>query len=67
MLSVLSGTTTLDLATTYGWYRFSKLASKDQWVRAVESQPMLLSIPANPLDRNMQIAFEIHYADYMSK
>ena len=67
MMSVLSGTSTLDLLNTYALYRFSKLAPKYQWVRAVESQPILLSVPTNPANRNMQIAYEIHYAEYASK
>ncbi len=64
MLSILNGTNTVNIDTTNAWYRWSKLAPKDQWVRAVESEPILVSAPLNPANRNIQIAYQIHYASY---
>lgn len=69
MLAVLNGASTQPLSSKRAWYRLSKVAPTNQWVRAVESEPMLISAPANgnPAQRTMQVAYDIRYRAFDSK
>lgn len=69
MLTKLVGTSTVPLNTTNVWYRQSKIAPKDVWVRAVESHPLLVSAPdSNSIaSRTFQIGYEIAYRPFSAK
>ena len=63
VLRVLNGTQTYPLASQSAWFRLSKTAPKDVRVRAVESEPMLISAPStnNIAHRTFQVAYQIKY------
>lgn len=69
MLRVWNGVTSQALTAKNAWYRLSKVAPTNQWVRAVESEPLLISAPANgnPAHRTFQVAYDIRYRAFDSK
>lgn len=68
MLKVLNGSSASTISSNI-WYRQSKIAPKDVWVRAVESQSLLVSAPeSNSItSRTFQIAYEIAYRPFQQK
>ena len=57
------------LDTTRMWYRYSKVAPINQPVRVVSSEAALIEQPQNylnPLERFVQVAYQIRYATYRS-
>lgn len=54
------------LTTNNVWFRLSKVAPLNQWVRAVTSEPVLVEAPAsrNPADAYAQVTYQIRYATY---
>lgn len=69
VLTKLVGTATQPLNTNIAWYRQSKIAPKDVWVRAIESHPLLVSAPENNsiASRTFQIAYEVAYRPFSAK
>jgi len=68
VLRVLNGTQTYDLSSQSAWFRLSKTAPKDVRVRAVESEPMLISAPStnNINHRSFQVAYQIKYRAFQA-
>lgn len=69
MFSVFANGTAYPIDTNRAWYRYSKVAPINQPVRAITSESVLLEQPSgelNPLERMVQIAYQIRYTTYRS-
>ena len=69
VLNVINWTSLMSLNAKNAWFRYSKVAPTNQWVRAIESEPMLLSAPQswNPQNNKLQVAYNIMYRWFSSK
>lgn len=59
-----------DIDTTRAWFRVSKVAPINQWVRALTSEPILFEQPASylpPADRFVQVAYKLRYIPYQAQ
>lgn len=54
--------TLTNIANTHVWYRASNVFPLNQWTRAVSSQPLLISAPANKDNSSFQVAYQIRHA-----
>lgn len=50
------------LMDTHGWFRASSVFPLNQWVRALSSQPFLISAPKNAQNAKFQVAYQIRHA-----
>lgn len=69
VFSLLNNNTSYPIDTNRAWYRFSKVAPLNQPVRAITSEAVLIEQPStalNPVDRMMQVAYQLRYATYRS-
>ena len=44
------------------WFRASSVFPLNQWVRALSSQPLLISAPANKENNSFQVAYQVRHA-----
>ena len=61
MLKVYLNWSKKSLSDTSAWYRASSVFPINQWVRALSSQPFLISAPSNKSNNTIQIAYKIRY------
>jgi uncharacterized repeat protein (TIGR01451 family) len=69
IFSLFNNNTSYPIDTNRAWYRFSKVAPINQPVRAITSEAVLIEQPStalNPVDRMMQVAYQLRYATYRS-
>ena len=69
MFSLFNNGISYPIDTNRAWYRFSKVAPINQPVRAITSEAVLFEQPSNtlnPVDRMVQIAYQLRYATYRS-
>jgi hypothetical protein len=68
VLSVFNNGISNPIDSTRTWFRWSSVAPKNVWVRAIESEPMLYEIPStrNPADARFQVTYNIRFKDYVS-
>ncbi|USN56371.1 MAG: hypothetical protein H6766_04875 [Candidatus Peribacteria bacterium] len=66
MLGIYANSQFYSLVNQRGWYRASKVAPLDQWVRAVTSEPFLLEAPISNNGSNdmMQITYDVRFAGF---
>jgi hypothetical protein len=62
MFRVYSNGKSYSLSDTPVWYRASSIFPIREWVRAVNSEPVLISAPANKENNKMQVAYKIRYS-----
>ena len=62
MFRVYSNGKSYSLSDTPVWYRASSIFPIWEWVRAVNSEPVLISAPANKENNKMQVAYKIRYS-----
>jgi hypothetical protein len=69
MFSLFNNGISYPIDSNRAWYRFSKVAPINQPVRAITSEAVLFEQPSNtlnPVDRMVQIAYQLRYATYRS-
>lgn len=51
-----------NIANTSVWFRASNVFPLNQWTRALSSEPVLISAPANKNNNSFQVAYQIRHA-----
>jgi hypothetical protein len=62
MFQIYHNNVLTNIANTPVWFRASNVFPINQWVRALSSQPLLISAPANKDNNSFQVAYQIRHA-----
>ena len=62
MFQIYHNNALTNIANTPVWFRASNVFPLNQWTRALSSEPVLISAPANKNNNSFQVAYQIRHA-----
>ena len=62
MFQIYHNNTLTNISNIPVWFRASSVFPLNQWVRALSSQPLLISAPANKENNSFQVAYQVRHA-----
>ena len=62
MFQIYHNNVLTNISNTPVWFRASSVFPLNQWVRALSSQPLLISAPANKENNSFQVAYQVRHA-----
>ena len=62
MFQIYHNNVLTNISNTPVWFRASSVFPLNQWARALSSQPLLISAPANKENNSFQVAYQVRHA-----